>query len=611
MQKKSKNKEKHQKISKKKLYRKQEGITLIALIITIIILLILASVTIPALSGDNGILTNASKAKFETEIREIEELILIKDLEGESSNKFGTINGLLNIDSEYNEKVMLENAKLVYDPDKVSKNEKKWLEEMGIYSKSNYYLIMMEDTKKEFSGQSNVGTMEEFRDLVNGNNFNYDTAYVIENINLNTDENNQWVPIGNKTTPFTKILDGSNYTISNLYIESEEDYQGLFGYNKGNIENVKLTRVNITSKKTGDVFVGGIVGYNDSGNIENCNIEDSQITAEGNDVAGITGCNYAGIVNNCINNSNITNTGNYATGGIVGWNYEKGKITNCENFGMIIGNRYIGGIIGTNENESSVENSCNKGSVESKSNYLNERNQIDSRVGGIVGFNRQQSYIKGCYNEGTIMGNGFGIGGIVGSCSYYQDKYSTVENCYNTGEVLDKGKEGQVGGICGTAQYSKIKKCYNAGNITGTGAIGGIIGHLGYEDITYVENCYNSGIITGTTGNYIGGIAGVAYNGEIKNSYNVGDIKSDSNYQGGITSYYNSITYYKVSNCYYLNTTNEGGINKVDVAGEAEGRTITEMKSQEFISLLNTDDEEIWLQDNNNINKGYPILNWQ
>ena len=55
--------------------KKQKGITLIALVITIIVLLILAGVTISALSGDNGILTNASKARKQTEIEEIREKI--------------------------------------------------------------------------------------------------------------------------------------------------------------------------------------------------------------------------------------------------------------------------------------------------------------------------------------------------------------------------------------------------------------------------------------------------------------------------------------------------------------------------------------------------------
>ena len=52
--------------SKNKVFTTQQGITLIALVITIIILLILAAVTIAALSGDNGILSNAAKAKQET-----------------------------------------------------------------------------------------------------------------------------------------------------------------------------------------------------------------------------------------------------------------------------------------------------------------------------------------------------------------------------------------------------------------------------------------------------------------------------------------------------------------------------------------------------------------
>ena len=47
--------------------KKEAGITLIALVITVIVLLILAGVTIAALSGDNGILTRAKDAKEKTE----------------------------------------------------------------------------------------------------------------------------------------------------------------------------------------------------------------------------------------------------------------------------------------------------------------------------------------------------------------------------------------------------------------------------------------------------------------------------------------------------------------------------------------------------------------
>lgn len=43
-----------------------KGITLIALVITIIVLLILAGVTIATLTGENGVLTKANTAKQET-----------------------------------------------------------------------------------------------------------------------------------------------------------------------------------------------------------------------------------------------------------------------------------------------------------------------------------------------------------------------------------------------------------------------------------------------------------------------------------------------------------------------------------------------------------------
>ena len=57
-----------------KKVKKQEGITLIALVITIIVLLILAAVTINALSGDNGILKRASEAKKGTNQSTVEEI---------------------------------------------------------------------------------------------------------------------------------------------------------------------------------------------------------------------------------------------------------------------------------------------------------------------------------------------------------------------------------------------------------------------------------------------------------------------------------------------------------------------------------------------------------
>ena len=52
---------------------KENGITLIALVITIIVLLILAGVTIATLTGENGLLTKANDAKVITEISALKE----------------------------------------------------------------------------------------------------------------------------------------------------------------------------------------------------------------------------------------------------------------------------------------------------------------------------------------------------------------------------------------------------------------------------------------------------------------------------------------------------------------------------------------------------------
>ncbi len=73
--------------SKKAKLEKSKGITLIALVITIIVLLILAGITIASITGENGILSQATRAKEETEKatdREQRELAML-----EASTNFG------------------------------------------------------------------------------------------------------------------------------------------------------------------------------------------------------------------------------------------------------------------------------------------------------------------------------------------------------------------------------------------------------------------------------------------------------------------------------------------------------------------------------------------
>ncbi len=61
--------------------------------------------------------------------------------------------------------------------------------------------------------------------------YNLDAHYkLINDIYLEDD----WIPIGTRDNPFTGSLNGNEHTISDLYIDDDYDYAGLFGYIEGN-----------------------------------------------------------------------------------------------------------------------------------------------------------------------------------------------------------------------------------------------------------------------------------------------------------------------------------------------------------------------------------------
>lgn len=70
--------------------KSEKGITLIALVITIIVLLILAGISISMLSEDNGILQRATDAKIETERTEIEEQLKLASMDLSIKSYLGT-----------------------------------------------------------------------------------------------------------------------------------------------------------------------------------------------------------------------------------------------------------------------------------------------------------------------------------------------------------------------------------------------------------------------------------------------------------------------------------------------------------------------------------------
>ena len=75
----------------KKIMKSKKGITLISLVVTIIILLILAGISIGMLSGDNSILKQAGNAKSQTDIAEEKEILQTASLAAMGKNKYGDI----------------------------------------------------------------------------------------------------------------------------------------------------------------------------------------------------------------------------------------------------------------------------------------------------------------------------------------------------------------------------------------------------------------------------------------------------------------------------------------------------------------------------------------
>ena len=84
----------YERMNKMKFYKKNFGITLIALVVTIIVLLILAGISISMLTGQNGILNRAAEAKEKTEDANKEEQRKLAQAEALMSTEDTVYNGI-------------------------------------------------------------------------------------------------------------------------------------------------------------------------------------------------------------------------------------------------------------------------------------------------------------------------------------------------------------------------------------------------------------------------------------------------------------------------------------------------------------------------------------
>ena len=150
---------------KEKLKYGKKGITLIALVITIIVLLILAGVTIATLTGDNGIITRANKAKEATEQAKQDELARLQSIEDYISSVSPSTDG-------YNETEGVNSPKLAKGMIPIKHNGTNWVvceetdEDWYQYDTTNkkWANVMLSDGKYK-AGQVGEGQVVQEEEL--------------------------------------------------------------------------------------------------------------------------------------------------------------------------------------------------------------------------------------------------------------------------------------------------------------------------------------------------------------------------------------------------------------------------------------------------------------
>ena len=121
----------------------QRGITLIALIISIVVLLILAVVTVGSVK-ESGIIDKAQQAARQSEIAQIKEAfelkqtekLLLNTIDKNANTQISSLDDLDisdNLKDKYRDKLVISGGKLYYDPEVVTDNEERaYMEKQGI-----------------------------------------------------------------------------------------------------------------------------------------------------------------------------------------------------------------------------------------------------------------------------------------------------------------------------------------------------------------------------------------------------------------------------------------------------------------------------------------------
>lgn len=273
-----------------------------------------------------------------------------------------------------------------------------------------------------------------------------------------------WVAIGRNSGEATYI-DGDGHKVSGLWINSTEDYTGLFSnFSAGQIKNLNVEVASGKSVKGGD-YTGVLIGRNANGKIVNCSVKgDVEGTCH---VGGVVGTAEATTLTSLTYDGKATVTSSNAwLGGIVGL-ASATTIANCNTAATLTATTSsisAGGIAGEMSGEGSITKSVSNNSIALTGSNCN--------VGGIAGYISSSSPITLCVANGTISSTGSGensyTGGIVGLTK------ASVANSYSTATI--SGGQFSAGVVGYT--YSTIDKCYAKGDIKGVTYGGGVVGEL-------------------------------------------------------------------------------------------------------------------------------------
>jgi hypothetical protein len=277
----------------------------------------------------------------------------------------------------------------------------------------------------------------------------------------------------------------------------------------------------------------------------------------------------------CVNEGRIE-ASSAAGGGIAGIVTSGGRITGCENKGVVVAtgdnvqnmggiagsismayllnsyNRASGAVSGYN-NIGGVAGQINNSNVEYCENYA-PVTATYGQAGGVVG--RSSGFIYWCNNFGAVTGVNQ-QGGIAGNTTTTARIRMSVNNGMVNGTA-------ETGGIAGYSEGT-ISASINKGTVTGSGErTGGIVGGLSSGACRIVA-CINRSGVSGTA--YVGGIAGaMSDNALVDASYSIGSI-SGSSYVGGICGNLEDAAS-TINNSYWANYVGVG------VAGEATLNTV-------------------------------------